>query len=219
MKILALILLTGCAGAQAAVTASPNDSIVMAPSAALLTDAAGNTWGISSAACKAPFAAGTASMVTLNGTADATTCGVTELAYVGGIVWQFNGTDWYSKASATAAWSAGTTVSPLPAMPTYLAQATLTWIAPTLNTNGTPITAPLTYNVYRGSSATTLTKLTNVSALTYVDPAGSATPTMYYYAVTAICAGCTESADSGVVSDTIAAATLTPGAPSGLAVH
>jgi hypothetical protein len=207
MKILALILLMGCAGAQAAVTASPNDTVVKLGSTAAITDAAGNLWTITAGG-----------QVAVGGVADTTTGAVTEIAYVNGVIWQENtSANWYSKTSPTVAWSAATTVSPLPV--TYLAQATLTWAAPTANTNGTPITVPLTYNVYRGSSATTLTKLTNVSALTYVDPAGSATPTTYYYAVTAICAGCTESADSGVVSDTIAAPALTPGAPSGLMVH
>jgi hypothetical protein len=96
--------------------------------------------------------------------------------------------------------------------------AVLTWTAPTQNTDGTTITAPLTYNVYRGASATALTKLTSVSALTYTDPAGSATPTTYFYAITAVEAG-VESVDSGVVSKTIAAAALTPGAPTSLVAH
>ena len=209
MKILTLILLMGYVSAQAAVTPSPNDTVVKLGSTAAITDAAGNLWTITAGG-----------QVAVGGVADTTTGAVTEIAYVNGVIWQENASaNWYSKTSPAAPWSAATTVSPLPATQTYLAQATLTWAAPTTNTNGTPITVPLTYNVYRGGSATTLTKLTNVSALTYVDPAGSATPTTYFYAVTAICAGCTESADSGVVSDTIAAAALTPGAPVGLAVH
>jgi hypothetical protein len=198
--------------------------VVIAPSSAVITDAAGNTWGIAATApCTATWAtAGTVSEVTVNGTATNTSCGVTEIAYVNGVIWQFNGTNWYpvvSPLTSPPGWGASTTTSPLPVTPTYLAQATLTWSAPTTNTSGSPITVPLTYNVYRGASAATLLKLTNVSALTYVDPAGSATPTTYFYAVTATCAGCTESADSGVVSDTIAAAALTPGAPGSLAVH
>jgi hypothetical protein len=54
------------------------------------------------------------SEITVNGVLDATTCRVTEIAYVAGLLWQFNGTNWYSRTSPTAAWSTGTTVSPLP---------------------------------------------------------------------------------------------------------
>jgi hypothetical protein len=96
--------------------------------------------------------------------------------------------------------------------------AILSWSAPATDTAGKPITVPLTYNVYRGTSATTLTKLTSTSVLTYTDP-GSAVATTYFYAVTATCAACTESAESGVVSATIKAAALSPSAPSGLVVH
>jgi hypothetical protein len=216
MKILVFLALLYSTGALAA---SPNNTVVLAGSTSLITDAAGNTWGISTAPCTATWATqGMTRMVTVNGVADATTCSVKEIATVNGVIWQENdGLQWYSKATPTAAWSAGTATSPLPVAPP--AQAVLTWTAPTTNTNGTPIIVPLTYNVYRGSSITTLRKLTTVAALTYTDPAGSATPTTYYYAVTATCAACTESADSGIVSDTIAAPPLTPAAPGGLAAH
>jgi hypothetical protein len=105
--------------------------------------------------------------------------------------------------------------------PATKAQAVLTWVAPTLTVSGAPLPAgiALTYNVYRGASATTLAKLTNVSALTYTDPAGSTTPTTYFYAITATCATCTESADSGVVSATIIAPALQAAPPTGLASH
>jgi hypothetical protein len=106
----------------------------------------------------------------------------------------------------------GAPITPIPPS-AYDAQAVVSWTAPASFTDGTSITMPLTYNLYRGTSATALTKLTNVSALTYTDPAGSATPTTYYYAVTATCSTCAESAQSGVVSKTIAAPKLTPGAP------
>jgi len=99
--------------------------------------------------------------------------------------------------------------------------AILTWVAPTTTAAGAPLPAgiALTYNVYRGMSATTLTKLTNVSALTYTDPAGSTTPTTYFYAVTATCSTCTESAESAIVSKTIVAAALKTAAPSGLTTN
>ena len=105
--------------------------------------------------------------------------------------------------------------------PAPKAQAVLTWIAPTTDVSGNPLPAGLglTYNVYRGSSATSLTKLTNVSALTYTDPAGSTTPTTYFYAITATCATCTESAESAIVSATLAAPALKPAVPSAVAAH
>jgi hypothetical protein len=197
--------------------ASPSGTIVTAGSTSVITDAAGNTWGINATAkCTATWAtAGTIGEITVNGVLDATSCQVTEIAYVAGVVWQENSAgQWFSKSTPTAAW-VGPATSPLGA---NTSTAVLTWIAPTLNTDGSKITAPLTFNVYRGSSAANLTKLTNVSALTYTDNAGSATPVTYFYAITAVEAGA-ESVDSGVVSKTIAAAALTPGAPTGAAAH
>lgn len=222
----AVLLVLGLGAAVAAtvtpkattLTASPPNTVVIAPSSALITDAAGNTWGINATApCTATWApAGDVGELTVNGTLDATSCQVVEIAYVNGLIWQKNlQGNWYSKASPTAAWSAGTAVSPLPVV---ASSAVLTWGAPTVFTNGATIAVPLTYNVYRGASAATLTKLTNVTGVTYTDVAGSATPTTYFYAVTTTCAGCTESVDSGVVSATLAAATLTPSAPSSLSL-
>ncbi len=89
------------------VTASPNDTMVLAGSAAAITDAAGNKWTITSAG-----------QVAVNGVADTTTGHVTELAYVGKAVWQENTSNlWWGKTSPTAAWApgAGTSTSPLPA--------------------------------------------------------------------------------------------------------
>ena len=91
-------------------------------------------------------------------------------------VWSPSGNVWIT---AVAANSLATVVTTPPAGPS--AQAIVSWSAPTAFTDGTPINVPLTYNVYRGSSATTLTKLTNVTGLSYTDPAGSATPTTYFY--------------------------------------
>jgi hypothetical protein len=108
-------------------------------------------------------------------------------------------------------------VSSLSAAPPAAA-AVLTWTAPLADASGQPLTVALTYNIYRGASASTLTKLSNTALLTYTDP-GSATVMTYFYAVTATCSSCTESADSGVVSATIQASTLTPAAPAHLTVH
>jgi hypothetical protein len=104
-------------------SASPNNAVIVAPTTAVLTDAAGNTWGISG---------GTAvinggGQVLINGVADTSTSNVIQLAYVNGLIWQESSTSfagdptpgtprWWSKASPAAPWSPaqGTTVSPLP---------------------------------------------------------------------------------------------------------
>nr|WP_294547210.1 cellulase family glycosylhydrolase [uncultured Rhodopila sp.] len=99
---------TLAAGAAGSVTdASPNDTTVLAGSTGSIVDASGNTWTIT----------GTG-QVAVNGTADATTADVTELAYVGNAVWQENaGNLWWDKTSPSAAWApvAGTATSPLTA--------------------------------------------------------------------------------------------------------
>lgn len=88
-------------------TQSPDNSTIFGGSATI-TDTFGNTWGINSNA-----------QVTVNGIADPTTSGVTELAYVGGLVWQESRQGlWWSKSSPSATWQppAGVTTNPtLPA--------------------------------------------------------------------------------------------------------
>lgn len=93
----------------------------------------------------------------------------------------------------------------------------LTCTAPTQHTNGTPITAALTYTAYWGTSATSLT---NTSALAgpgckgpvvVPDPAPGTSIT-YYFAVTAI-AGVMESAKSNVAAKTYATPLPTPNPP------
>jgi hypothetical protein len=206
------IILSLVAGtALAAVTTSPNDTVILAPSTAVITSSAGNTWGISNAACSTPtFATGTTSMVSLNGVADTSTCNVVELAYVNGSIWQKNlAGNWYSKASATAAWSAGTATSPLPLVST----ATLNWAAPTAYTSGAAITGALTYNVYQGVSGAALTKVqSGLTALSVVITAGLTAGSTMCFAVTAVSAGI-ESAQSVQACKAFAAAILTPMAP------
>ena len=212
MKLTGLVL-TVVAALASAQTPSPSDTIVLAGSTGTITDAKGTVWGISAAApCMAAWAPpGALSVLTKNGASDLTTCEVAELAYVGGVIWQVNTAgNWYSWNGT--AWSAATSASPIPP-----SSAVLVWIAPTADTNGAKITVPLVYNVYRGASATELVKLTQVTGLTYTDPAGSTTPTTYYYAVTAVQAG-QESAMSQVVSATIEAPTLIPSPPTAVTV-
>jgi hypothetical protein len=84
---------------------SPNDTMVLAGATTAITDTSGAKWTITASG-----------QVAVNGTADTTTANVAELGYVSGTVWQENAAGmWYGKTSATAAWSAGTSTSPLPA--------------------------------------------------------------------------------------------------------
>ena len=90
-----------------AATPSADDTRVLAGSSNAIVDASGNRWTISSG-----------NLVAVNGVPDTTTGNVTELAYVGGKVWQENsGSLWWGETSPSSAWApaAGTSTSPLPA--------------------------------------------------------------------------------------------------------
>jgi predicted esterase len=110
-------------------TPSANDTTVKAGSTAAITDAAGNTWTIT-----------TGAQVAVNGAADTTTARVTELAYVGGKIYQENADNlWWSETSPTSGWVGGTATSPLPATPTTTPTPTKT---PTPTPTGTPKPTP-----------------------------------------------------------------------------
>jgi len=88
---------------------SADGSFITAPSTQTLTDNSGNVWGI------------TGGQVTVNGTVDATTANVIELAWKSGLMWQENNASlWWSKTSPTATWSPtnGTTTGPFSTTPT-----------------------------------------------------------------------------------------------------
>jgi hypothetical protein len=84
---------------------SPDNTVILAGSTASIIDAGGNVWTITSGG-----------QVAVGGVADTTTSGVTELAYVGGTVWQKNATLWWGKITKAASWlpAAGTATSPIP---------------------------------------------------------------------------------------------------------
>jgi hypothetical protein len=110
---------------------------------------------------------------------------------------------------ATAAAAIGPfdiTVTAPPGSPTPnpTGTATLTWVAPTLNTNGTALTDLSGYHIYYGTSATQLNQeiiLDSASATTYV--INGLTSGTYYFVVTAVSSAGTESAQSNVASKTI----------------
>ncbi len=78
--------------------------------------------------------------------------------------------------------------------------ADLSWIPPTTNEDGSPLT--LTgFNIYQGSSATSLSKIATVSVSQTTYTVNSLPAGTYYFAVTAVGAG--ESKKSNVESKTI----------------
>jgi hypothetical protein len=95
--------------------------------------------------------------------------------------------------------------------------ATVSWIAPTQNTDLTPITGPITYNLYEGptTTITTAAAQTGITTVTLTTNIGAIDGTTACYAVTAVVGG-VESAQSNAACKTFPAAT--PTAPSGLTV-
>lgn len=96
---------TATGGGTGGLTASPDKSVITAPTTGTLVDNSGNAWGINSAG-----------VVTVNGIVDTTTANVVKLAWVSGTIWQENASLlWWGKTTPTGAWapSNGTPVSPL----------------------------------------------------------------------------------------------------------
>jgi hypothetical protein len=82
--------------------------------------------------------------------------------------------------------------------------ATLSWNAPTSNTNGTALTDLSGYRIYYGSSENEMTEtvqITNLGVQTYVIE--NLEPGTWYFAVRAVSSDDTESSLSDVVSKTI----------------
>lgn len=88
--------------------------------------------------------------------------------------------------------------------------ATVTWTAPTTNTNGTPVST-LTYNLYQGLSGALAKVQSGIATTTLVVTTGLTVGTTQCFAVTAVEGG-VESAQSNVACSMIALPT--PGAPS-----
>jgi Fibronectin type III domain len=109
-------------------------------------------------------------------------------------------------AADTAPSSTPAPVSSTPATPTpTTGSATLSWVAPTQNTDDSPLTNLAGYIIYYGTDAAALTQtiqVTNSSALSYVIT-GLAAGTTWYFTVTSYTATGEESARSTVVSKTI----------------
>ena len=97
------------------------------------------------------------------------------------------------------------TVTAAPASPPPTsAKATLTWVAPTVNTDGTPLTDLAGYHIYYGMNPAQLPLeviLNGAALTTYV--VNGLTAGVYYFAVTAFSSQGTESVLSDVVTKTI----------------
>jgi predicted small secreted protein len=100
-------------------------------------------------------------------------------------------------AGASVATSSATSV------PTSNA-ATLSWEAPTTDTNGEPLTNLAGYRIYYGSNESSLTQLVTLNSVgtqTYV--IDNLTPGTWFFAIRAVAENGVESAMSDVVSKTI----------------
>lgn len=109
-----------------------------------------------------------------------------------------------SNGSSSASIGPFKVVIKAPATSRTTGSATLTWAAPTQNTDGTPITGLTGYHIYYGTSASALTTtvtITDVSQTSYV-VSGLASGT-YFFAVDAYNSAAVDSAQSNVGSGTI----------------
>jgi YVTN family beta-propeller protein len=165
-------------------TPSPNGTIV--PAATQITDGSGNVWAVAGG------------VIYENGTLAGYSANVTELLYEKGIIYQENSAgSWY-------AWDGGGwTVSNAPF---GNGAATLSWTAPTTNTNGTRLSDLAGYTVYYGNSQAALTHSIQVAkASATSDLVSNLNSGTYYFAVAAYATDGTHSALSAVGSKTIAA--------------
>lgn len=102
------------------------------------------------------------------------------------------------------------------ALPAYATDLTLNWTAPTKNTDGTPITGVLSYNIYGGACGSMLALLTS-GITTTTNVRANVNPGNWGYAVSAVVAS-QESAQTAPVCTTVAAPLPVPGSPGGLTV-
>lgn len=84
------------------------------------------------------------------------------------------------------------------------ASASLAWVAPTANSDGTPLTNLAGYNIYYGTDSSALTQtiqVANAAALGYV-VSGLATGTTWYFTITSYTTSGEESPRSPILSKT-----------------
>jgi Putative Ig domain len=112
-------------------------------------------------------------------------------------------------ANVTIGVSNGTASASLPAFPIAVTQmangnATLQWVAPTENTNGTALTNLAGYRIYYGTSATAMTQTVQIANPNLVSyEVSNLSPGTWYFAVKSYTSANVESSASSVASKTI----------------
>jgi hypothetical protein len=107
-----------------------------------------------------------------------------------------------STSSVSSSSSGGSSTSAAPA-PSGSPSATLSWEAPTSNTNGTALTDLSGYRIYYGSSASDLSSTVQVNSGVQTYVFDNLQPGTWYFAIMAVTSAGTESAMSNVVSTKI----------------
>ncbi len=112
-------------------------------------------------------------------------------------------------SNITISVSDGTTSVSLPAFPIAVTQmangsATIEWVAPTENTNGTPLTNLAGYRIYYGTSASAMTKTVQIAHPSTVSyEVTNLSPGTWYFSVRSYTSANVESNNSPVASKTI----------------
>jgi hypothetical protein len=173
--------------------ASPSGSDTSSASAQI-TDSSGNIWTLSGG------------VIYENGALAGYSRNAALLLYANNIIYQQNaagawyswrGNTWVSSGDPPNASASGATSS-------STGSATLSWTAPTRNSDGTPLADLSGYTIYYGTSPSALTQTIQVaspSATSYV--VSGLSPGTYYFAVAADTTVETHSAQTPAVSDTI----------------
>jgi hypothetical protein len=97
-----------------------------------------------------------------------------------------------------------TTLPASPATPAIIGTASLSWLAPTQNTDGSPLTDLAGYRVYYGTSSSNMSQAVSISTVattSYV--VGSLGAGTWYFAVRSFNAAGVESESSNLASKTI----------------
>ncbi len=162
--------------------ATPSANGTTVPAATQITDSSGNVWLI------------VGGVVYDNGTDAGHSKGVSEVLYYGGHIYaQSAKGSWY-------AWNGSTwKISGDPES----GSATLSWNAPTENTNGTTLKDLAGYTIFYGNSNTELTTSIEVSSSTTEYVVSNLASGTYYFAVAADASDGTQSKKSSVVSKTV----------------
>lgn len=117
-------------------------------------------------------------------------------------------------AAPNGVWVAASTLKiASTAPPIITSTATLAWVAPTQNTDGSALTNLASYNIYQGATAASLVKVANVAAPAASYAITGLVPGSYAWSVTAVNTAGAESAQSNIATATVTAPVVTPPTP------